>query len=91
MYNDYAWQKPAGNRERRLGQERRMSMEDINVVHKKSCWQAVSQTFPGAEEKLKKVLESAERVITLRHIPLYCDTLHEDTVKNKKLPAWNWA
>ncbi|WP_275564665.1 hypothetical protein [Acetatifactor aquisgranensis] len=39
------------------------------------------------EEKLKKVLESAERVITLRHIPLYCDTLHEDTVKNKKLPA----
>ena len=39
---------------------------------------------PGAEEKLKKVLESAEHVIILQHIPLYCDTLHEDTVKKWK-------
>ena len=36
---------------------------------------------PQTDSRLKALLGSAEHVIILQHVPLYCNTLHEDTVK----------
>lgn len=39
---------------------------------------------PGTADRLKEVLDTVENVIILQHAPLYCDTLHADTVKGWK-------
>lgn len=36
---------------------------------------------PHVVERLKGVLESSKYVILVQHVPFFCDTLHEDTVK----------
>lgn len=40
---------------------------------------------PGTESRLKEALEDKDCVIALQHVPFYCDTLHEDTVRVWKL------
>lgn len=42
---------------------------------------SMERYWAGSAERLKEVLEREEHVVVLQHIPLYCDTLHEDTVK----------